>query len=125
MGVQPGDATLPSHDVPGFATLVKAFLLEMRARPLHLWPESMVSCAATLLRAHRPLLAVVVAVLLARGGSAAHLRPSLAVLTHLDAVLHAAAGAGGAADAAALPHSFSAAPLLRHLQPDLPPHRRT
>ena len=35
-------------DVPGYPVLLKAFLLEVKARPVHLWPESMVACMCVL-----------------------------------------------------------------------------
>ena len=49
MGTQPDEST-NWRVVPGHAVLIKAFLLEMRQRPVHLWPESMRSCLAALVQ---------------------------------------------------------------------------
>jgi hypothetical protein len=108
MGVQPGDPELTWQDVPGFPTMVKAFLIEMKQRPLQYWPESMVSCLLTLLETNRQLLQVTVRILLSRV-SALQLKPSLAVLRHLDLIMHAVGGAEP------LPQTFSAEPLLSQL----------
>ena len=106
MGLQPGEEVV-WRDVPGAPTLIKAFLIEMKQRPLHLWPESMVSCLGTLLMENKPLLQVCVRILISRT-SALHLRPSLAVLQHLDVVMRSIAPEP-------LPQTFSAEPLLRML----------
>ena len=107
MGTQPGEAVI-WKDVPGAPTLMKAFLIEMKQRPIHLWPESMVSCMVMLIKENRQVLQVCVRILLARVGTALHLRTSLAVLAHLDAVLRAIAPEP-------LPLNFSAEPLLHML----------
>ena len=57
MGTQPDECT-NWRVVPGYAVLVKAFLLEMRQRPVTLWPESMRSCMAALVQENRPLTQV-------------------------------------------------------------------
>ena len=87
---------------------MKAFLIEMKQRPIHLWPESMVSCMVMLIKENRQVLQVCVRILLARVGTALHLRTSLAVLAHLDAVLRAIAPEPS-------PLNFSAEPLLHML----------
>ena len=40
MGTQPDEST-NWRVVPGHAVLIKAFLLEMKQRPVHVWPASM------------------------------------------------------------------------------------
>ena len=106
MGMQPGEE-LVWKEVPGFPTLIKAFLIEMKQRPLHMWPESMISCMCALLKENRQLLQVIVRILLARV-SPLHLRPCLAVLQHLDAAMSAIHNDP-------LPQAFSAEPLLQTL----------
>lgn len=105
-GVQPGEEVV-WRDVPGAPTLFKAFLIEMKQRPLHLWPESMVSCLSALLRENRQLLQVCVRILISRVSSL-HLRPSVAVLKHLDVVMRSITPES-------LPQTFSAEPLIRML----------
>ena len=106
MGMQPGEE-LVWKEVPGFPTLIKAFLIEMKQRPLHMWPESMISCMCALLKENRQLLQVIVRILLARV-SPLHLRPCLAVLQHLDAAMSAIHNDP-------LPQAFSPEPLLQTL----------
>ena len=55
--MQPGEE-LVWREVPGFPSLIKAFFVEMKARPLHMWPESMTSCMSALLKENRQLLQV-------------------------------------------------------------------
>lgn len=57
VGTQPDECT-NWRMVPGYAVLVKAFLLEMRQRPVTLWPESMRSCMAALVVENRSLTQV-------------------------------------------------------------------
>ena len=106
MGVQPGEEVVWKH-LPGFPTLVKGFLIEMKQRPLQMWPESMTACLVTLLKENRQLLQTCVRILLSRV-SALQLKPSLAVLAHLDTIMRALAGEP-------LPQTFSAEPLLQQL----------
>ena len=106
MGVQPGE-TVQWQDVPGFATLIKAFLIELKQRQLALWPESMKSCLVAVLKANRQLLQVAVRILLVRTSSL-HLRPALAVLAHLDTIFHAVS-------AEPLPQTFPSDPLVHQL----------
>ena len=105
MGMQPEGGAW--KEVPGFPTLMKAFLIEMKQRPLHMWPESMISCLVSLLKENRQLLQVAVRILLARV-SPLQLRSCLAVLQHLDACMKAVANEQ-------LPQTFSCTPLLRTL----------
>ena len=88
-GVQP-DELIDWKGVPGYAQLIKAFLLETKARPVHLWPESMRSCMRALAVANRDLLKVFARILLGKV-SPPMLRPSLASLKQLSAVLDAVA----------------------------------
>jgi hypothetical protein len=57
VGTQPDECT-NWREVPGYAVLVKAFLLEMRQRPVTLWPESLRSCMAALVVENRSLTQV-------------------------------------------------------------------
>jgi len=90
--VQPGE-TLDWKSVPGFPPLLKAFLLEMKQRPAHLWPESMRSCMCTLVRENQELVKVFARLLLGKM-MPSQLRPTLASLKQLSAVLDEAAGTG-------------------------------
>ena len=56
----------PPRQVPGFPQLIKAFLLEMKQRPVHVWPESMRSCVCALVQHNRQLTQVFARILLAR-----------------------------------------------------------
>lgn len=57
VGTQPDECT-NWREVPGYAVLVKAFLLEMRQRTVTLWPESLRSCMAALVIENRSLTQV-------------------------------------------------------------------
>ena len=78
LGIQPGEIVL-WQTVPGFPRLIKAFLLEMKARPVHMWPESMRACVCALVVNNRQLMQIFARILLARV-SANHLRPTVAAL---------------------------------------------
>lgn len=85
MGTQPDECTNWKL-VPGYAALVKAFLLEMRQRPVQLWPESMRACLAALVQANRPLTQVFARILVS-AASGTSLRRTLTALQRLSELM--------------------------------------
>mmetsp|Transcript_7442 Transcript_7442/g.24342 ORF Transcript_7442/g.24342 Transcript_7442/m.24342 type:complete len:466 (-) Transcript_7442:191-1588(-) len=89
MGTQPDEST-NWRVVPGHAVLIKAFLLEMRQRPVHLWPESMRSCLAALVQENRPLTQVFARIIVSAAGTTS-LRRVLGALHQLSDLMTVAA----------------------------------
>ena len=108
MGMQPGEE-VNWRTVPGASVLFKAFLLEMKQRPLHRWPESMRTCMVALSVEYRNILQVFARILLGRV-IARQLRPTLPAIKLLSTCFDSIGDDG------TLPKQFSVPLLVKQLE---------
>ena len=108
MCMQPGEE-VNWRTVPGASVLFKAFLLEMKQRPLHRWPESMRTCMVALSVEYRNILQVFARILLGRV-IARQLRPTLPAIKLLSTCFDSIGDDG------TLPKQFSVPLLVKQLE---------